>query len=143
MKTPFSIGSRVIRSDGLLATVIHIHDGLYELEYDEGGTGWWTLDSLEWVNEPEWVEFSAALGESVAVTAFAAAIRDSAPVDFLMFGVGLGQASQGDPRAFLVAWNKGRVAELISEALSDEVVALAETHHLPGDFVDALTAPIP
>lgn len=49
----FKIGDRVRRleeRDVVTATVIAAEDGMirvYELQYDEGGTGWWPENTIE------------------------------------------------------------------------------------------------
>lgn len=42
------IGDRVRRRiDGLLATVLSIYEDYLELQYDEGGSGWWPVEAVE------------------------------------------------------------------------------------------------
>jgi hypothetical protein len=88
---------------------------------------------------PRWVQFGVALGSTPAVNVFVATLAQAAPVLHLMIGVGLGQASQGDPQTFLGGWAQCRTAGLVSAELLAGVVAMAAAYDLPGEFIAALS----
>jgi hypothetical protein len=88
---------------------------------------------------PQWVQFGVALGSTAAVNVFVATLAQSAPVLHLMIGVGLGQASQGDPQTFLGGWSQCRALGLVSAELLAGVTAMAADYDLPADFIAALS----
>lgn len=141
MSVAFPIGSRVIRSDGLPATVLGYDGTGYELAYDEGGTGWWPIGSINWLIVPRWVEFGTAVMVDAAVNAVLGSIVQAAPGLFGGLLIGLQQAADGDPRAFLAAWTTCRQLALIDNTLATAVQAMASDHDLPADFVAALLPP--
>ena len=89
---------------------------------------------------PRWVQFGVALGTAPVVNVFVATLAQAAPVLHLMIGVGLGQASQGDPQTFLGGWAQCRAAGLVSAELLAGVVVMAGAYDLPSDFIAALSA---
>jgi hypothetical protein len=143
----FPVDTIVIRlgqSEPNLGTVIQSRRGSVEIEYIEGGTGWWPVEALEAVedpNPPQWIAFGAALGGDQQVNEFYGGLIQQAPVLYMMVGGGLLQAAQGDPRTFLTAWALGLQSGLVTPALAAHVAELAAPFDLPADFVAALTAP--
>lgn len=90
---------------------------------------------------PRWVEFGATLAADVPVNEWFRALFPQAPVLHGMLTVGLGQAAQGDPRTFLVAWAQAVAVDLVPLKLAESVAAMATSFDLPAEFVAALTAP--
>jgi hypothetical protein len=139
MTTKFPIGSRVVRSDGLPATVIDSDNIGYSLSYDEGGYGWWPAGSIDWLVVPRWVEFGTAVMVDAAVNQMLGSIVQTAPGLFGGLIIGLQKAADGDPLAFLKAWTACRQMKLIDKQLAKSVQAIAAEHDLPDTFVTALT----
>lgn len=135
----FTPNTRVRRSDGLPATVIQYANEAYEIAYDEGGTGWWPENSLDWLVTPRWVEFSTLLMADQAVNIMLGALLQNAPGLYGGLIVGLQRASDGDYRVFLNAWSAARSMQFIAPELATWVAGLAAGRDLPEEFVAALT----
>ena len=59
----------------------------------------------------------------------------AAPVLHLMLSVGLGQAAQGDPQTFSVAWANARAVGLVSPELAAHVATVGAGFDLPAEFL--------
>jgi hypothetical protein len=57
-----------------------------------------------------------------------------------MLGAGLGQAAQGDPQTFSVAWTNARAVGLVSAELAGHVAAVGASYDLPAEFLAGLAA---
>lgn len=112
--------------------------------YDAEQEQWVDLDPPPFPQpQPQWVQFGAALAADVDVNAMVSAAASTAPVLHLMLGVGLGQAAQGDPQTFSVAWSNARTAGLVTPDLAAHVAAVGASHNLPAEFLDSINAPEP
>jgi hypothetical protein len=140
----------VRESDGRVCTFLR-EDGAEDWRPPDGYTlipvvalsdGWQWAES-ESPRAPQWVEFGAALSTDTAVNDLVATAARVAPVLHLMLGVGLGQAAQGDPTTFSVAWGMARAKGLINNNLLANMKALAANCGLPSEFIEGLTATIP
>jgi hypothetical protein len=142
-----TIGSTVIRANEAppnLATVLDIKGDTAYIEYEEGGTGYWPVDTLEIYNAlppPRWVEFVLSLATDVAVTQFIVGVSQVAPMLDRMLTVGLGQASQGDSQTFLAAWGTALASEMVPPQLITYLQTIAATYDLPPEFIAALSPP--
>lgn len=85
-----------------------------------------------------WVEFGAALQASEAINQLLGTALQQLPALGLGLGVGLGKAADGDARVFLSSWTMARGLGLIPNELLTYIVALAQQHQLPADFIAAL-----
>ena len=90
--------------------------------------------------EPRWVQFGAELATDTAVNTMIATAASTAPVLHLMLGVGLGQAAQGDPQTFSVAWANARAVGLVSAELAAHVATVGAGYDLPAEFLAQLEA---
>ena len=87
-------------------------------------------------NPPEWIAFQDAL--PAEIDQLLAAIQPVSLKLTLALGVGLGKASDGDPRVFVNAWQQAITAGFVSAELIAGIQALAVQFHLPAEFVAAL-----
>jgi hypothetical protein len=87
----------------------------------------------------QWVQFAGMLASDPAVNQLVATAATAAPVLHLMLGVGLGQASDGNPVTFLAAWAQARAGGLVPAPIAAEVAVMAAAFDLPADFVEALS----
>jgi len=92
---------------------------------------------------PQWTQFGAALAIDPAVNTLVATAAQSAPVLHLMMGVGLGQAAQGDPQTFSVAWSAAVQGGLVNAELVAHMQAMATTYNLPPEFIAGLNPSTP
>lgn len=88
--------------------------------------------------EPEWTAF----GVTLALHPDVAALYETLPKPLsAALTVGLSDASKGDSRLFSGVWNS--ISGLIPEPLLQEILSLAQAHHLPAGFVELLAQPAP
>lgn len=107
-------------------------------EYVLSGGQWVLIEQPPTPPQPKWVQFGAELATDTSVNTMIATAAATAPVLHLMLGVGLGQAAQGDPQTFSVAWSNARTAGLVTQQLADHVASLAQQYDLPSNFVAQL-----
>lgn len=86
--------------------------------------------------QAQWLAFAAALDSQQGISD----LLEAAPLGVaLKLAVGLGKASDGDPRVFGQAWNvAGSIPGLVPAELLQAVVALAQQYQLPAEFVALL-----
>ena len=87
---------------------------------------------------PRWLEFGAAVQAMPEINAMLAVALQAAPALAMALSVGLGKAADGDSRVFLSAWQAGRTAGLISDALLAQIQLLGTQHDLLPEFIAAL-----
>lgn len=87
---------------------------------------------------PEWQAFRAALRTIPELQDLVRALATADPIAHLALGVGLGQTAQGDSTTFLSTWGELLAEGAVPPALAAAVQALAASHHLPAEFVEAL-----
>ena len=84
--------------------------------------------------EPDWMGFGIELITHDVLGAW----YNTLPMGIASgLSIGLKDASQGDPRLFVGIWQKLTVSADVTAALAELMVA----HHLPSEFVSALTPP--
>ena len=105
-----------------------------------------TWDGTKWIPPapaapiPRWVEFSTTVMSDPSANAMLGALLQNVPGLYGGLTVGLQQASVGDTRAFLHAWNVARNRRFISDDLASAIAAMAANCDLPSEFVSALTS---
>lgn len=88
---------------------------------------------------PEWVAFGSTVTRLPAINVLlTSALSAGASALAFALAVGLGKAADGDPRVFLDAWSGAKTAGLVPPELTPPLQALAQQHHLPPEFVEAL-----
>lgn len=90
---------------------------------------------------PDWISFAFSLPPDTS-----ALLANAFAVDPRLHGtllVGMGQASTGDSRVFLNAWQIARSIGLIEPELITTIQAIAQQYHLPSDFITALGGELP
>lgn len=123
--------------DGLTLAAEELQIGSRYVQSDDV---WLLAESPSPPAVPRWVQFGAALAADAGVNAMIGTAATSAPVLHLMLGVGLGQAAQGDPQTFTVAWANARSVGLVSAELAAHVAELAASFDLPAEFIAGLTS---
>lgn len=90
---------------------------------------------------PDWISFAFSLPPETS-----ALLANAFAVDTRLHGtllVGMGQASTGDSRVFLNAWQIARSIGLIEHDLIATIQAIAKEYHLPEEFIAALGGELP
>jgi hypothetical protein len=90
---------------------------------------------------PRWVEFSAAAMSDAAINEMLGGLISAAPGLYGGMIVGLKDASVGDSRIFVNSWKAAMDAELVSDAVTEQVGLLAAEFNLPEAFTNSLLSP--
>jgi len=85
---------------------------------------------------PDWIGFAAVLALDPTIAAF----YDSLPLP-VSTGItaALSRCASGDAALFAALWQKLQERELLAAEVLEVIAAQADAHHLPGEFVAALT----
>lgn len=87
---------------------------------------------------PNWMQFYEVISTNPDVNTMLGHVLAAAPALYGGLIVGLSRVSDGDTQLFLAAWSGVRALMPLQAEFVASLQAVATTHHLPPDFIEAL-----
>ena len=132
--------NRIQSTDPKGATIVQVHFDTVLLAYDEGGQGWWPINSMEPLTTANWPRFKAHVLTNPDINAALATALTTVPAAATALAPTLLRAEQGDPSDFAAAWAAVMQAAPLAPETLAELVSLARECELPEVFVASFQA---
>lgn len=107
-------------------------------ENGEWRQAWQLVPIAPVLSVPDWLQFYEAISTNPDVNTMLGHVLAAAPALYGGLIVGLSRVSNGDTQLFLAAWSGVRALMPLQAEFVASLQAVATTHNLPPDFIEAL-----
>lgn len=127
--------TQVFLADGNKAKVLQVVGDFVEVEYQQGGFGWWPISSCVELEPPQWGQFAQLLSAAPAMRTLYLGMH---PIDAALLTAATLRAADGDFELFIQSW-RGLVQQgAVTHQLGEQVFLLAEQCKLPRALINNL-----